>query len=208
MAKFKVKDKWSEVTLRDWIKIGEVEKSEELAGLNLAKRIDTIAILSGWPIPKIERLKGAELAKMLSATQFLDKEPRKRGKKPFKISKEKDATLYMFHPEMNQLDLGEMASIEQLLIDEHNSKQSRFAELLTILVRPAIKRESKEFKQSFWEVEEFDVKGLDQRKELFLDHLTVDKFYHEMAFFLNLGLKSKELTHLSIQKEKLKTVKK
>lgn len=197
-----VKKSWVEVTAREWMAIGEIGGDKELKDLTLAKRMKTIAVISNRTEEQILEYSGENLANILAATSFLDTAPKKRKVKWFTLSKAKDATKYMFHPNPNQLNAGEMISIEQLMIDEKNTGRNTYADILSILIRPCSKVMNEEFKKEIWTIEKFDTTNLEERKELFLDKLTVDKFFNEMAFFLSIGEKSKQLSLSSIPHQK------
>ena len=112
--KIEVKSKWSEINLREFISIAEIETEKETEGRAIAKRVKIISLLSG-----VE----------LKATSFLDKEP-KEDKNPIRI----DGVTYKA-VELNKLTVGENISIEQLLTEAQNTGKNIMADLIAILIR-------------------------------------------------------------------------
>ena len=195
MKKITVRKSWSEVTLREHIEIGKVETNKDLKDRPIAKRMGMLHIISNQTEQEIDEIQGQNLAMILNATDFLNGMPPKRKVKVFKLN----GIDYMFHPKPNELSAGEMVSVEQYMIDEKNTGENRYAEIISILIRPCNKVMNDEFKKEVWTIDKFDTKNLDERKDMFLDKLTADKYMNEMAFFLSLGEKSKKLFHSSIQ---------
>lgn len=205
MSKLIIKTKWSEVNIKEWIQIGEVESNLELNGLNIAKRIKIAAILSNRTEQEISEMSGEMWGKIAGAVSFVEKAPRKNKKKEILIN----GTRYIFHPNPNHLTAGEMASVEQMLVDQQNGGETATAGILSILVRPAIEVENKEFNRTDINIEPFTIDNLEERKNLFLDHLTVDKIWHEWAFFFNIGKKlGRDLVRSTQKGQKVKRGKK
>lgn len=200
--KITIRKGWREVTLREWMKIGEVERDPELAGRFLAKRIKIAAILSDMTEEELMVLPQPELMPVLKAVEFVEKHPPKRKKKVFTL--EKGGTEYMFHPQPKELNGGEMISVEQLMIDEKNTGENKFADVIAIMVRPAIKVRNEEFNRDEYEIEPFDTKNLEERRDYFLDNLTADKVFHEVAFFFGIAQKYSKLSLLSTQEQQKK----
>ena len=196
--KITVKKSWAEVTLSEHIEIGQVEIDEDLKDRPIAKRMGMLPIISNLSAEQVDEIQGQNLAMILGATNYLNSMPPKRKRKVFKLN----GIDYMFHPKANELSAGEMISVEQYMIDEKNTGVNRYAEMLAILIRPCSKVMNSEFKKEVWTIEKFDTKNLEERKEMFLEKLTADKYMNEMAFFLNIGQKSKELFHSSTPNQK------
>jgi hypothetical protein len=194
MSKLKIKTKWSEVTVSEWVQIGQVESEIELNGLNIAKRIKVAAILSNKNEQEIGEMSGANWGKIVEATAFVEKPPRKKKITTIDIN----GTSYIFHPDPQQMTAGEQASIEQMLVDQKNGGDVATAGILSILIRPAVKVFNEEFNREDITIEKFDTANLDERKQLFLNNLTVDKIWHQWAFFFDLGQKLGRHTLASI----------
>lgn len=196
--KITVRKNWGEVTLSEHIEIGKVETDKDLKDRPIAKRMSMLPIISNLTEEEVDDIQGHNLAMILGATEYLNSMPPKRKRKVFKLN----GVDYMFHPKPNELSAGEMVSIEQYMIDEKNTGINRYAEMLAILIRTCSKVMNKEFKKEVWTIDKFDTTNLEERKEMFLEKLTADKYMNEMAFFLNIGQKSKELFHSSIPHQK------
>ena len=191
MESIKIKDNWGEVTIREWVEIGKLGQMEELKDLNIATRIKVAAILSNKTEEEIGEMSGQMWADIYGAVEFVNTPPKKKRKQkgcPHRIIK-LNKTEYIFHPNPQQMNAGEQASVEQMLVDSKNGGEPATAGILAILVRPLVRVRNEEFDREDFEIEKFDTKNFDERRELFLDHLTVDEVWHEWAFFFNLGKK-------------------
>jgi len=180
-SKMTFKNSWSEVTLREFINIGRIQGNEKYNDLRLQQRIRMIEVLTDQSYEDLCKIPSVNLGPILEATSFLDKEPPKVNKpKPFKMNDVE----YIFHPDFKNLNAGEMISVEQLIMDANNKGENSTPGLLAILIRPSkVVPDDKGGMKTV--ISDFDSSTWAERKEFFLDNLRVDKFYHELAFFLN-----------------------
>ncbi len=182
--KIVVKNHWKEVNLQTFIEIGMIQADTKFKDLKLQQRFRMIALLSNWSYAKILKLDSENIGPIIESTSFIDREPpKKRKKKPFKIN----GIDHIFHPNFKNLTAGEMISVEQLIMDaEHNGVNSTPG-VLAVLIRPTKQVQDLENGGTKSVIEEFDAESWETRKTFLLQHLTVDKFYHELAFFLTIG---------------------
>lgn len=186
--KIKIKNKWSEVTLKEFIKIAEIEKkyTTELKDGSMGVRYtlqrdaEIIALLSGESIDDIMDLPHDEVIKCMKAISFLQSDPKKRRNKKFSI----DGKMYGWVENFNTLTMGEKVSVEQAMVNAMDEERSYIPDILAILVR--------EYKDK--EIEKFDSDKLEDRKKLFMDSLTADKFINELNFILATANKSTKTT--------------
>ena len=103
------------------------------------------------------------------------------GKTEFEI----DGVTYMLPPDLNQLTMGEVISIEVELKDVKESQILPI--LLGILLRPArkIKKEDGTEKLVICDFDDSYVQTIEERRELFLDNLHITDVMHVKDFFLN-----------------------
>jgi len=203
-GKIRFKDSWSEVTLEEFINIGRIQGNEEFTDLRLQQRIRMIEVLTDLTYDELCNVPSNNLGPIIEATSFIDRDPPKVSKqKPFKIGEVE----YIFHPDFRNLSTGEMISVEQLIMDGNNKGENVTPGLLAILIRPSkVVPDDKLGTKTV--IEDFDSSTWAERKEMFLKHLTVDKFFHELAFFLKKGESSAISSLLSSQSQKKSQTKK
>jgi len=194
------KNSWSEVTLREFINIGRIQGDEKYNDLRLLQRLKIIEILTDVDFDYIKKIPASNLGPIFEATSFIDKTPPKvniKKKKPFKI----DGVEYMFNPDFKNMSAGEMISVEQLIMDANKKGENSTPGILAILIRPTeVVPDEKGGMKTV--IQEFDSASWAERKEMFLDKLTVEKFYHELAFFLDIDNGSAITTLLSSNEQK------
>lgn len=196
--KIEFKTSWSEVTLQQFINIGRIQGNEELNDLRLQQRIRIIAEISSATYEELCKIPSSQLGQIMELTSFVDREPPKvNRKKPFKI----EGKEFIFHPDFKNLTTGEMISVEQLLMDSNQKGTNATAEILALLIRPT-KVIPSDDGGTKTVIEEFNAETWLERKEFFLKHLTTDKFYHELAFFLKKGSNNAISTLLSSSEPK------
>lgn len=190
--KINVKTSWSEVSLRDFLRLGTIEGNADLIDYRIQQRLRKIDVVCDLGYEKLLTLKKPMLAPILEKTSFIDRHPPKRDqKKPFKINGKE----YVFYHDYNNLSAGEMISVEQLIMDAKQKGTNSTPGVLAILFRPT---------KEDGTIEDFDAKTWAERTEFFLDNLMTDKFFHELAFFLSNGNYSALNTLLSTENPKLK----
>lgn len=178
MKKIKIKNKWSEVTLSDFIKIAEIEdkytvrpeEGEPYVKYTLQRDAEIVALLSGETFDTIMDLPHDNAVQALSTIKFLQKDPPKRRNKKFVIN----GVTYGWVENFTTLNMGEKVSVEQSMMDALEENRSYLPDLIGILVRPYIDGK----------IEKFNTDTLEERKKLFMNNLTADKFINEVNFIL------------------------
>lgn len=177
MEKITIKNKWSEIDLNTYVKISEIQTNENLEHLNLQKAVELIAVLSDRPLKEILQYDKEMLGVCLEKIAFIfDDNVEDRSKEIIII----DGQKYIFEPNLDGLTTGEMISIEQLILNAGNTGQNYLAELLAILIRPAIPIEGKE---NDYKIEPFEAETVQSRKELFNTKLFVPFFLQNLTTF-------------------------
>lgn len=208
MDTLRIKSDWSEVNIGEWVEIGKIEENPELTGLNISKRVKVAAILSNKSEKEIGKMSGETWAKIMQATDFVTSAPKESKQDIIEIEVNGKVTEYMWHPELSKLTAGEQASIEQLLVDQRNNGTIATPGILAVLIRPVKRVRNEEFNRDEVTIEDFDVDNFNERVELFKKHLTVDKVWHQWAFFFDLGRKSMKTTPKSLAANQKKKGKK
>ena len=146
---YKLVGKWSEVTLEKWIKLAELEglsKAEEAKGI--------LKILSDIPDDLISKLALADVSAILNRVAVIQKEANSYLKRIINV----DGKEYGFHPNLEDITLGEYADIETLI---KNGVKNNLPEIMAILYRPIVEREG-----NAYIIEAYDGK-IDVRAEKF-----------------------------------------
>tara|TARA_R100000655_G_scaffold37955_1_gene72737 strand:- start:1055 stop:1696 length:642 start_codon:yes stop_codon:yes gene_type:complete len=121
---YKTINKWSDVTLEKWLKLVKYDSlstSEET--------LNTISLLSDMPKKLIKSLSIKDIAVILNKLSEIQKEAKNNLKKVITI----DNVEYGFHPDLDEITLGEYADIETIF---KNGIEKSMPELMAILYRP------------------------------------------------------------------------
>lgn len=127
---YKLIKNWSEVTLEKWVKLAELEglsKSEEAKGV--------IELLSDIPNTVINKLALADISTILNRVAYLQSNPDNGLKKVIEV----DGEEYGFHPNLEDITLGEWADLEHYI---KSGIEKNLPHIMSILYRPIIERES------------------------------------------------------------------
>ncbi len=167
-----IKKGWGEVTLREYLEIGEIQANEELSELRFQQRLRMIAVISSYTYEDLLKINSSNLGPIIETASFLDRTPPKRDQKRiFKIN----GVDYIFRHDFRNMSAGEMVSVEQLIMDAKNKGINSTPGVMAILFRPT---------KEDGTITDFEAKSWEERKEFLMDNLTADKFHHELAFFL------------------------
>jgi hypothetical protein len=130
---------WEEVTLEKWVKMtdfGDTTKSEQAQ--------NTIELLSDMPQDVIKKLELSDVAVIMGAIGQLQKDQKKGLKRIIEVEGKK----YGFHPDLDEITLGEYADIEtyfKLGIEKH------LPEIMAILYRPIVEQ-----RENLYTIEPYD----------------------------------------------------
>ena len=122
--RYKLINSWSDVTLEKWLKLIEFE------GLTKTQEsLETINLLSTMPKKIIRELSVQDVAMIMTTLNKYKINTNKRLRKTFTL----DQIKYGFHPNLEELTLGEWADIETFV---QQGIQDNMANIMAILFRP------------------------------------------------------------------------
>jgi len=124
---------WDDVTLDKWVKlISRREKTKTQDAL------DTISVLSDIPKKLINELAIGDVAILLKKIADLQAKEDTKLKRIIKL----DKIEYGFHPNLEEITLGEYADIETYL---KNGLEDNLTKLIAVLYRPITEKDGKEY---------------------------------------------------------------
>jgi len=137
--KFKLIEKWTDVTLEKWIKL--IDFHSETKSVEALK---TIAELSTIPMDLIKQLELKDVAAIMSKISELQEEQKDKLKRVIDI----EGNRYGFHPNLDEITLGEWADIETFM---QMDIEKKLPEIMAILYRPIV-----EEKNNIYTIEAYD----------------------------------------------------
>ena len=160
---------WNDVTLDKWVKlISKKEKTKSEEALN------TINVLSDIPKKVIEELSIENISVILKRITYLQQEDNSKLKKIFKLN---DID-YGFHPNLEEITLGEYADIETYL---KNGIENNLTELMAVLYRPITERDGKDYS-----IEAYGISDTRMRAKK-LEKMKASDVNNALVFFWSLG---------------------
>ena len=138
---YKVIESWSDVTLESWLRLIDFNKEGKSK-----EALNTIAELSNIPKKLINVLSIKDIAIIMGEISRIQSKENTELKKIIKV----EGIEYGFHPDLDEITLGEYADIEtfvKLGIDKH------LPELMAILFRPVVEK-----KNDIYVIEAYDGK--------------------------------------------------
>ena len=136
---FKLISSWSEVTLEKWLKLIDYQK-----GTKSEEAKDTIAALSDIPKNLVSQLELKDVAVLMGKIAELQEKQDSSLKRIIEI----EGKRYGFHPNLDDITLGEFADIETFV---KNDIDNNLPELMAILYRPIV-----EEKNNIYIIEAYD----------------------------------------------------
>ena len=128
VRQFKLISKWSDVTLEKWLKLIEYSSKSKTKEAR-----ETIAALSDIPKKLIDELSLRDVAVMMGKISELQQEQDSSLKKIIEV----DGKEYGFHPDLDDITLGEYADLETIL---KNDVEKNLPEAMAILYRPVTEK--------------------------------------------------------------------
>ena len=184
---FNLIKKWSDVTLETWLKLIDFEK-----GTKTEEATETIAALSDIPKNLVKELALADVAQIMSLVGTMQQEQDSVLKRLIMVNKIE----YGFHPNLDDITLGEYADIETYIkagIEKH------LPELMAILYRPI-----KEKKNKVYIIEAYD--GDIRMRAEEMKQMSAEQVQSALVFFYTLGKVLSEIMPLYLM-ERLKETK-
>tara|TARA_R110002020_G_scaffold123146_8_gene279353 strand:+ start:3573 stop:4214 length:642 start_codon:yes stop_codon:yes gene_type:complete len=130
---FNLINSWSEVTLEKWIKLIHLNK-----GSKSKEALENIAQLSDIPKKLIKELGIQDVAIILSKIAELQSKADGKLKDRIKVN----GVEYGFHPNLEDITLGEWADIETML---KNGVENNMPEIMAVLYRPIVEQKNKKY---------------------------------------------------------------
>lgn len=162
--RYKLINSWSDVTLEKWLKLIEFE------GLTKTQEsLETINLLSTMPKKIIRQLSVQDVAMIMTTLNKYKINTNKRLRKTFTL----DKIEYGFHPNLEELTLGEWADIETFV---QQGIQDNMANIMAILFRPI-----KESKNDAYIIEAYDG-NISVRAEKF-KKMSAEQVQKSLVFF-------------------------
>jgi len=124
---------WNDVTLDKWIRL--ISKKERT---NTEEALETISVLSNIPKKIIKELSINDVAAIMSKLAKLQEQANNKLKKIIKI----DEIEYGFHPNLEEITLGEYADIETYM---KNGLEDNLTKLMAVLYRPITEKDGKNY---------------------------------------------------------------
>jgi len=124
---------WNDVTLDKWIRL--ISKKERT---NTEEALETISVLSDIPKKIIKELSINDVAVIMSKLAKLQEQANNKLKKIIKI----DEIEYGFHPNLEEITLGEYADIETYM---KNGLEDNLTKLMAVLYRPITEKDGKNY---------------------------------------------------------------
>tara|TARA_R100000655_G_scaffold101780_1_gene147205 strand:- start:186 stop:788 length:603 start_codon:yes stop_codon:yes gene_type:complete len=166
--KFTLIKKWSDVTLEKWIKLIEYEK-----GSKVKQAQETITQLSNIPKQLINELGINDVALIMSRITELQNKSNTKLVRTITVN----GTDYGFHPNLDDITLGEYADLEQFI---KLGVEKNMPEIMAILYRPIVERKNK-----VYTIEAYDG-NISIRAEQF-KKMSAEQVQASLVFFWALG---------------------
>ena len=166
--RFKLISSWEEVTLEKWLKLIDFQK-----GTKSKEAEETIAALSTIPKDLIKQLELKDVAVIMSKLSELQAKQDSSLKRVIEV----EGKRYGFHPNLDNLTLGEYADIETFI---KNDIEKNMPEVMAILYRPIVDEEN-----DVYTIEAYDG-NISIRAEQ-MKKMSAEQVQSALLFFYNLG---------------------
>ena len=161
---YKLINKWSEVTLEKWLKLVKLE-----SGSKSKEAVETIKALSNIPRQLINELTVKDVAVIM---EKLSEVQLKQNSSLCRII-EVEGVEYGFHPDLDEITLGEYADIETFI---KNGIENHLPDLMAVLYRPITDK-----KNDVYTIEAYDG-NIRMRSETF-KKMKAEEVQSAMVFF-------------------------
>ena len=192
VSKYELPTEWNEVSISQYSKLMKVLDNENASEIEvIVKTLEALVGIESRVLTKtpLKYLKSVyvELAVLTS------KEPANHLKKVIEI----DGVEYGIIPDFNDLTLGEFVDLDNYLQDSWNNLVKIFA----VLYRPIVERKGDKYI-----IEDYTLKDIKERREIFSDKLSIDTAFGAMIFFYDIGSKLIEnmVSSLEMQNQELR----
>ena len=165
---FKLINSWSDVNLETWLKLTEFE-----SGSKTKEAEETIAAMSDIPKQLINQLSLRDVAVIMGKIAELQAEQDGSLKKIIEI----DGVEYGFHPNLDDITLGEYADIETFI---KNGIEENLPEVMAVLYRPITEK-----KNDIYTIAAYD--GDIRMRTEEMKQMSAEQVQSALVFFYRLG---------------------
>ena len=166
--RFKLISSWEEVTLEKWLKLIDFQK-----GTKSKEAEETIAALSTIQKDLIKQMELKDLAVIMSKLSELQAKQDSSLKRVIEL----EGKRYGFHPNLEEITLGEYADIETMI---KNDIEKNMPEVMAVLYRPIVDEEN-----DVYTIEAYDG-DISIRAEQ-MKKMAAEQVQSALLFFYNLG---------------------
>jgi len=178
---------WSEVNLEKWGKLLSIKSKD-----NSVDAIETLSVLTDMPKKIIRSLNLTDVSKILSKVAEMQRLSDTNLVRVIEI----DGKEYGFHPNLDEITLGEYADIETLIKDGNMTEN--LPELMAILYRPITEK-----KNDIYSIEAYDGQ-IEIRREI-MKGMKGEQVQSALVFFWILGKQFLQSIPLYLQELSLET---
>ena len=164
---YNVIDKWSDVTLEKWAKLIAIKGFSKIKEAK-----ETILALSDIPEKVLNKLEVYHIAAILQGLSSMQKEETTCLRETIEI----EGVEYGFHPDLEQMTLGEFVDLESYIEDIQNN----MPEIMAILFRPVTDKSV-----NYYNLEAFD--GKIKKLAEIMKNIPAEKVQDALVFFYNFG---------------------
>tara|TARA_X000001382_G_C3095421_1_gene154920 strand:- start:108 stop:707 length:600 start_codon:yes stop_codon:yes gene_type:complete len=156
---------WNDVTLDKWVKL--ISKKEKT---KTEEALETISVLSDIPKKIIKELSINDVAAIMKKLAILQESANNKLKKIIKVNNIE----YGFHPNLEEITLGEYADIETYM---KNGIEDNLPKLMSVLYRPITEKSGKNYS-----IEAYGISDSRMRAEKFKD-MKAENVNSSLVFF-------------------------
>ena len=165
---FKLISSWADVTLETWLKLIEFK-----GGSKAEEATETLEALSNIPKQLIEQLSLRDVALIMGRVSELQATTNSSFKRIVEI----EGIEYGFHPNLDDITLGEYADLEQFI---KVGLEENLANVMAVLYRPVVEK-----KNEVYTIEAYG-EGFQIRAEQ-MKKMSAEQVQSALVFFYNLG---------------------
>ena len=187
VKRYELPTSWDEVSIGQYSKLMIAVDKEDSTEIELmVKSLEALADIPGGLLTKVPIKMLREAYKQL--VELTSTLPNRELTRVIEI----DGVEYGFIPNWDELSLGEFVDLDNYLQDGFNNLSKVFA----VLYRPVLKRDDIKYI-----IEDYNLKDIIKRRELFNNRMSIDTVYAALVFFCNIGRKLTESTLSSLEEE-------
>ena len=168
VKEFKLISKWEDVTLEKWLKLIDFHN-----GTKSKEAEETIAALSNIPKDLIKQLELKDVAVIMGKLSELQAKQDSSLKRVIELNGKR----YGFHPNLDEITLGEYADLETMI---KNNIEKNMPEVMAILYRPIVEENNE-----VYTIEAYDGNISIRAEEM--KKMSAEQVQSALVFFYHLG---------------------